>query len=496
MGLVGERRGLLVLSNAPAHPRYTPAPETGEEPFDTFLGVPLIHFHDVLGVLVAWKQVPSQFDAEEMSFFVTIAAQLAKVIYDTASVDEVARLLRTETEENAFIQGVPAATGVAIGTATLLNPLAKLESVPDRHPEDAAAEESAFRAAIVAAKEELSASGERVADVLPREARELINVFIMMLGNDSLVADTLQRIRAGNWAPGAWRDTIADHARIFDHMEDPYLRARAEDIRELGTRVLVHLQSAYKDSRTYPERCILVGDAVSIQDIASVPDDRLAGIACRQGTAFSHTAVLAKALGIPAVVGLSSLPFGLVEGCTMVVDGAAGRIYVNPSHPTIDTFERRIEEQKELSARLVTQRGLPAQTPDGVRLPLYANIGLDSDIGRARNSEAEGVGLYRTEYQFLLREAFPVEEEQYQSYRQLLEAFAPQPVTIRTLDVGGDKILSYFPVVEDNPFLGVRGNSFLAGAPRDLSDSAARDAESQCGSREPACPVPDGRKNQ
>ena len=129
-------------------------------------------------------------------------------------------------------------------------------------------------------------------------------------------------------------------------MEDPYLRARGEDIRELGTRVLVQLQSGFEDSRPYPERCILVGDAVSIQDIATVPAGRLAGIVSRQGSAFSHTAVLANALGIPAVVSLSSLPVGLVEGCTMVVDGDEARIYVNPSRPLLDAFEQRIERAK------------------------------------------------------------------------------------------------------------------------------------------------------
>jgi phosphotransferase system enzyme I (PtsP) len=145
-----------------------------------------------------------------------------------------------------------------------------------------------------------------------------------------------------------------------------------------------------------------------------------------EGTAFSHTAVLSNALGIPAVVSLSTLPVGIVEGATIVVDGDEARIYVNPTRALLDVFEQQMERQKALSAELMKNRDLPAQTPDGVRLPLYANIGLDSDIDLARNSEAEGVGLYRTEYQFLLRDAFPVEEEQYQSYRQLLERFAPR----------------------------------------------------------------------
>lgn len=465
LGLVGERRELVVLNNAPSHPRYAPAAETGGQPFHTFLGVPLIHYQQVLGVLVAWKQVHGQFDKDEVSFFVTIAAQLAKVVYDAANVGVVIELVHKETGENAYIQGVQAATGVAVGTATLIDPLANLESVPDRQAEDIDAQEIAFRAAVVAVQAELGASSERLADVLPNEVRELFDVYIMLLGSDSLVADTLERIRAGNWAPGAWRDTIAKHARVFDRIEDAYLRARGADIRELGTRVLVQLQPGLEDSRSYPERCVLVGDAVSIQDIASVPAGRLVGVVSHQGSAFSHTAVLANALGIPAVVSLSSLPLDLVDGATMVVDGDEARIYPNPSRTLLDALEMRMSQQKALCAQFLKNRELPAQTVDGIRLPLHANIGLDSDIGLARNSEAEGVGLYRTEYQFLLRDAFPVEDEQYQSYRQLLEAFMPKPVTIRTLDVGGDKILSYFPLKEDNPFLGVRGIRFSLAHP-------------------------------
>jgi phosphotransferase system enzyme I (PtsP) len=465
VGLVGELRELVVLNNASAHPRYAPAAETGGHHFDGFLGVPLIHYHDVLGILVAWKQIRGQFNKDETSFFVTIAAQLAKVIYEASSLENVVERLRNESVEDAFIQGVQAATGVAIGTATLIDPLANLELVPNRRAENINAQEIAFRAAVVAVQAELVASSERLTDGLPSEVRELFDVYIMLLGSDSLVADTLERIRAGNWAPGAWRDTVAKHARVFDRMEDPYLRARGEDIRELGMRVLVQLQPGLEDSRSYPERCVLVGDAVSIQDIASVPAGRLVGVVSHQGSAFSHTAVLANALGIPAVVSLSSLPLALVDGATMVVDGDEARIYLNPSRTLLDVFEQRMSQQEGLYAQFMKNRDLPAQTVDGVRLPLHANIGLDADIDLARNSEAEGVGLYRTEYQFLLRDAFPVEEEQYQGYRQLLEAFMPKPVTIRTLDVGGDKILSYFPLEEDNPFLGVRGIRFSLAHP-------------------------------
>lgn len=465
LGLVRERRELITVSDAKAHPRYHPSSATGEEQYQSFLGVPLIHYHRVLGVLVAWKLAPGRFDKDEETFFVTIAAQLAKAIHEAAAVDEVSRMLGGEVQGGAFIQGVQMAAGVAIGTAALLDPLASLESVPDRPAQDIDAEETTFRSAVAAVHKELRASSERLAADIPGEVRALFDVYAMLLGSDGLVSDALARIRAGNWAPGAWRDTIVDHAQVFERMEDAYLRAGAEDLRAIGQRVLLQLQAEARESRQYPQQCVLVGDTVSIMEISAVPAGQLVGIVCMHGSALSHTAVMARALGIPAVVSLSPIPIGRLDGCEMVIDGDQGRIYIEPSRAVLDAFQRLIVEAQARTERLMALRDLPAETPDGVRLPLYANIGLVSDSVAARDWGAEGIGLYRTESHFLLREAFPLEDEQYRIYREVLEDFTPRPVILRTLDVGGDKILPYFPVQEDNPFLGCRGIRFSLDHP-------------------------------
>jgi phosphotransferase system enzyme I (PtsP) len=250
--LVVERREMVVQAGARVHPRYLPSPETGDRPYDAFLGMPLIHYHHVLGVLAAWKAHPP-FDRDEVTFFITIAAQLARVIHEAAEIGEVRSLLSGAVQEKAFIQGVQAAAGLAIGTAALLDPLAKLESVPDRHPQDIDTEESVFRAAVVAAQGELRSASELLTGILPSEVCGLFDVYSTLLGSDDLVESTVERIRAGNWAPGAWRDTIAEHTRTLDQLDDPYLRARGEDIREIGQRILLHLQSEIKESRPYPE---------------------------------------------------------------------------------------------------------------------------------------------------------------------------------------------------------------------------------------------------
>jgi len=465
VGLVGERQEPVNIQDAAVHPHYAYIPETSEEPYHAFIGVPIIHYRKVLGVLVAQQKDHRLFDGDEMAFFVTIAAQLAGAISHAAAVGGTGTLTNNQRRESRLVQGIRGAPGVAIGTIALVDPLAALDSVPDRRPADVDVEEEAFRTAVAAVQEELRLSGERMAPLLPAEERALFDVFVMLLGGDSLVTDTVQRIRAGNWAPGALRETINRHARVFERLEDPYLQARSEDIRGLGRKILVRLQSQTGEPKACPDRCILVGEEITIAQIAEVPVERLAGIACVRGSAVSHIAVLARALGIPAVTGLSDLPVTRLEGQEMVLDGYQGRAYIQPSRTVKREFTRLAGEEREISDELRALRDLPAVTPDGKRVPLYVNTGLLADITPSLRSGAQGVGLYRTEFPFMVRESFPGEDEQCQIYRKVLEPFAPRTVTMRTLDVGGDKALPYFSTTEDNPFLGWRGIRFTLDHP-------------------------------
>jgi phosphotransferase system enzyme I (PtsP) len=168
-------------------------------------------------------------------------------------------------------------------------------------------------------------------------------------------------------------------------------------------------------------------------------------------------AILARAMGVSAVMGVDDLPVGRVDGRNLVVDGYAGRVYVDPPQGVLNEFKNLLREEAQLSKELDELRDLPSITPDHVGVPLYVNTGLLADVSPSRKSGAEGIGLYRTEFPFIIRDRFPGEEEQRQIYQQVLQSFAPAPVTLRTLDIGGDKALPYFPIAEDNPFLGWRG---------------------------------------
>jgi phosphotransferase system enzyme I (PtsP) len=465
VGLVGERQELVVETVARFHRGHGLSPDPTQESDGSFLGTPLIHYRKLLGVLVAWKPRGHPYAGDEVTFFLSLGAQLAKAVHDAEALDAVGELLRGNAHPDAFIQGVAAASGLAIGEAMLVEAPPTLESIPDRGVRDVVAEEHAFTAAVAAAQKELRRTGERMSEALPDAVRALFDVQAMLLGDDSLLSDAVERIRAGNWAPGAWRETIARHASVFEQMEDRYLRERAADIREIGQHVLKHLESQAKAARQPPKRCILVGDTLGLAQIAAVPAGCLAGIVTMRGSPLSHTAVLARALGIPAVVSLARLPAARWQGSEMAVDGDEGRLYVQPSPALLRTLERRMQEARARAERLASLRDLPAQTLDGTRVPLYANIGLPADSAAAAASGAEGIGLYRTEYSFLLGDALPLEEEQLHAYREVLAFFAPMPVTLRTLDVGGDKALSSFPVQEENPFLGCRGIRFSLDQP-------------------------------
>ncbi|MEW8238882.1 MAG: phosphoenolpyruvate--protein phosphotransferase, partial [Candidatus Thiodiazotropha taylori] len=456
IGLVCERAEPVNLADAPNHKRYLFTHETGETSYKGFLGVPIIQNRKVLGVLVARQIEQRSFEDNEVTFLFTLAAQLAGAITHAQAYGN----LDTQSDlapPKRFLQGQPGSPGVALGTAVVVYPPADLEAVPDRPAKDPDEEEDAFRTAVAAVVQDLMAIEDRFEDSLPAEDRALFDAWLMMLGSDSLIGNTVRRIQQGSWAPGALRETFQEHARIFEAMEDVYLRERASDVLDLGRRILMHLQQKVSTLDEYPENTILVGEEVSAMQLAEVPRERLAGVVSASGASFSHVAILARALEVPAVMGMSNLPVSRMEGHFLILEGYLGRIYVSPAPSVIQEYRRLASEDQALYQELQADKDLPCETTDGTRIPLYLNTGLLSELSNQGMADSEGVGLYRTELPFMIRDSFPGESVQVANYRKVLKMFHPRPVIIRTLDIGGDKPLPYFPVEESNPFLGWRG---------------------------------------
>jgi phosphotransferase system enzyme I (PtsP) len=464
VGWVAAHEEAVNLSNAADHPGFRHIPEIGDESFHGFMGAPIIHHGRVLGVMVAQKLELRRFDDDEAAFFTTLATQLGAAVNHLLAKWDFSRQQGGPFPGRRWLRGIPCAPGVAIGKIVLSEPV-DLQSTPDRKVPDIETEVTAFQVAVEAAKQELRAGSERMKDQLPGEILSLFDAYTMMFESDRLNAGTIARIRNGQWARGALRDTIFELAHVFEQMDDPYLAARAEDIRNLGRHILIHLQGAAPPSGEYPKQCILAGMELSLAEISAVPRDRLAGAVCIKGSALSHIAIICRALGIPAVMGLTDLPIGYLEDCEIAVDGSRGAVCINPSRADINEFQQRIQEQEAISAQLETLRDLPSNAADGTPVPLYVNLGIGADEAPTHVDECEGVGLYRTEFFFIPRDTLPTEEEQYRIYRSLLESFAPKPVTIRTLDAGGDKKLPFFSIDEANPFLGWRGIRFTLDHP-------------------------------
>jgi phosphotransferase system enzyme I (PtsP) len=460
VSVVAETAEPLNLDNAPDHPRYRFVAETGEEYYHGFLGVPIIHHRRVLGVLVVRQRQSRKFAEDEVAFLVTMAAQLAGAIAHAEASGGISPAQNTNASVavGGILDGLAGAPGVGIGIALVMYPPADLDAVPDRKPANVEAEILTLKAAVATVQGEIQTLGERVGAHLRAEERALFDAYSLMLNSETLLNALVGRIRAGNWASGSLRETINEQARVFEQMDEPYLRERAQDIRDLGRRILVCLQSAGRRSPPpYPSQTVLVGDEITATMLAEVPREKLVAVVSASGSRSSHVAILARALGVPAVVGATDLPAGRLEGHSLIVDGYRGRVYLDPSEAVRNEYVRLAREEAVLVAGLEGLKDLPAETPDGVRIPLYANSGLISDVAPSLTSGAEGIGLYRTEFPFMIRDRFPGEEEQRRIYRQVLESYAPRPVVLRTLDVGGDKPLSYFPIAEDNPFLGWRG---------------------------------------
>lgn len=456
VGHIARNSHPLNLENAAQHPDYRYFPETSEEQYQAFLGVPLVHLRNLIGVLAVQERQRRKFTTDEEAFLVTIAAQLAaslslgreRFLFDQGD-HEVGKMQR--------IVGVKGASGVAIGTIHLLGG-GELEDVVDRACENIDRELEKFHVALGKCRDELAQGSYSMEEHLTGDISSIFSVYSLLLDSPELIGSVEARIRQGNWASGALKSTIIDYAARFENMDDPYLRLRAEDVYNIGNKIFSKLSGEDRAIDGH-QNLILTGNLVSITDIAQYKREQLAGIICQSGSNLSHTAVLANALGLPAVMGTGKVT-SLLHGTPAIIDGHQGLVILNPSGLVLEEYAALASRERHLIEGLENLRDLPAITPDGQRVKLCVNTGLMADISPGLKRGAEGIGLYRSEIPFMEHDNFPTEEEQVQIYRHVLSVYSGKPVTIRTLDIGGDKALPYFRFNEENPYLGWRGIRF------------------------------------
>tara|TARA_B110000858_G_scaffold157616_1_gene180446 strand:- start:27175 stop:29448 length:2274 start_codon:yes stop_codon:yes gene_type:complete len=458
VGLVAKHAEPINLQDASLHPSFHYLKDTGEEHYHSFLGVPIIHHRSVLGVLVVQHEERRRFDEGEEAFLITLSAQLAGVIAHAEATGAVEGVSPSgqKTSDTVF-PGVSGSSGVAIGEAVVVFPHADLNQIPQRRIQDVENEIEFFNSCLELVRQDMRALQVKLAGQVAEEESQLFDVYVRMLDDAALGNEIVERIRMGYWAQGSLAYVANEHVRAFEEMDDPYLSERSIDIKDLCARILFYLQEKVVVETEYADHTILVSEEITPSMLAEVPVSKLKGLISVKGSGNSHVAILARTMGIPTVMGALDLPYTQLHGKEVIIDGYKGEVITNPSDQIRTRFLETIQEQDQLDKGLEGLKDLPCETADHHRVNLWVNTGLMTDVIRSLDQGAEGIGLFRTEVPFLLAEQFPSEEEQYQIYREKLEAFAPKVVTMRTLDIGGDKSLPYFPIEEANPFLGWRG---------------------------------------
>ena len=363
-----------------------------------------------------------------------------------------------------IIRGIGVSPGIAIGPAYVVEPA--LGNVPEYHiaRSNIDREITRFRTALTAAQSQIGKLRRRAKE-LPRDAGDdlllLLEAHAGMISSARLTSGVEARIRArGINAEAAVQGWVHELAAAFSAMEDPYLAARADDIREVGRRLLLQLTDQQVTAFTsLPRGCVIVADELSPADTALMDPALIAGLVTTLGGADSHTAIMARSLALPAALGVHGIVPIVRAGDPIIVDGDAGTVIIYPDAQTLAEYRRRIEARGRLNRQLKRLRDLPAITRDQVQVTLEANLEMPRDAIAARQAGAEGVGLLRTEFLFMNRPDLPSEDEQYRALSEIISALDGRPVTIRTLDVGGEKLATSLGdriAAGANPALGLR----------------------------------------
>lgn len=460
IGLVGDREEPLNIENAPSHPRFKHYPEVKEDSYYAFIGTPIIYQRKVLGVITMQQKQVRRFSEDEEAFLVTLAAQIALELVN-AQMRGNHSLASSENSINSReLNGIPGSPGLAMGVGYAMNFKHDLAQLIPRKHEEAQPQIKRYRDAVQITRTQVSVLSAELSDNLPEDVSAIFQLYDQLLDANSLGREVEKEIHQGWDAASSLKFVVERYAARFQSMDDPYMRERAVDILDLSNRILNNMFNSDSDKLglTVPNcACILVAQEVSAPMLAEFPRERLAGIISIKGSNNSHAAILARAMGVPAVMGLQGASISALKANELFIDGYSGKVLVHIDDNARRIYQSLIEEEEALQRKISEEGDQPCVTKDGCSISLLVNAGLTANVEMEQFQQGDGVGLYRTEIPFMMRERFPSEREQYELYKSVLSTHPSKEITLRTLDVGGDKPLSYFPINEDNPFLGWRG---------------------------------------
>ncbi|HEX4371480.1 MAG TPA: phosphoenolpyruvate--protein phosphotransferase [Rhizomicrobium sp.] len=454
VGLVAETAEAVNLSDAPTDPHFSYRPETGEDPYRSFLGVPIVRGGQVFGVLTVQNKAERIYAEEEVEALQTVAMVLAEVVaqggfFNVAELDEPE--LRIDRPRKFTGEGL--SEGVAVGRVVLHEPRVKVERMIADNPVE---ELKRLEEAIGSLREgvdQMLASSELD---LTGEGREVIEAYRLFAYDQGWRQRMRDAVRTGLTAEAAV-ERVQDEMRLrVQRLGDALLRERAHDLDDLARRLLRHL-TGDGVAADLPRDAILVGRNMGPAELLDYGRDKLLGLALEEAASTSHVAIVARSMGLPLVSSLEGIADSARAGNAIVVDGESGEVHLRPPSEIVAAFEEKRALRRQVQARFAAVRDLPAVTKDGVPIRLMMNAGLEFDMPHLKESGADGIGLFRTELQFMLGETMPRLADQCAFYKSILDAAGDKPVVFRTLDLGGDKVLPYARWErEENPALGWR----------------------------------------
>ena len=450
VGLVSATARPLRLTDAFSHPRFSYRPETGEDPFHSFLGVPILRGGRVLGVLVVQNRTERAYDDEEAEALQTVAMVLAELV--AAAADTLSAGLRQTRPIE--LHGRTLNEGLATGRVHLYDPVVPPTQLFAADPEE---EEHRLNDALEALRASIDAMLTRAGPVLFGESRDVLETYRLFAHDPSWEARLVEAVRQGLSAAAAVDRVRREHRARIESARDSLVRERLHDLEDLENRLLRTLNGD-DGGREAPEGSVLVASRIGPAELLEYRDSGLAAIVLEEAGAGSHAAIVARAIGVPAVGGLAGLVTRAEQGDLMIVDGENGSVYIRPEAELVTSFHARMALSEQKQAELSLLRDKPATSIDGVEIDLFINAGLSFDLDHLDEVGAKGVGLFRTEFQFMASETMPGLDEQATFYKSIIERAGDRPVTFRTIDLGGDKIAPFMGrrEREENPALGWR----------------------------------------